>query len=153
MNRNLIFNLPTNEAFTVHSLYSLNTSMIVVCLIYGHTNQVTNNSKEILAYLLKYLKVYSRSSTEDLKLRSLSVPSYESVVHWTTMIIDAQSTNLLLSNAETIQLLAEIRRELDEQISICKDVQNMKGWISQILSRGEMPDSSGQTYSIEVFYV
>lgn len=66
------------------------------------------------------------------------------------MIIDAHSTNLLLKSKA--KLLADIQRELNQQISICHDIQNMRGWLLHLMARKEMPCATQQTYSVEAFY-
>lgn len=132
---NLIINLPTNEVFVVQNLHQLDTSIIV----------------DILEYLLKYLKLYSASPL-DIKLHSLCVPKYENVLNWVTMIIDAHSTNLLLIDKKGIELIAEIKKEVNLQLEICDNILNMQGWLGHLLECKNMPDTSHQSYSMEVFY-
>lgn len=101
--------------------------------------------------MLKFLKIYSVNAGA-LNLALIGTPSYESVITWSTMIIDAHSTNLLLKSQTTAKLLADVQTELKNQIEICQNIKNLKGWLFHVMSRKEMPCATKQTYSVEAFY-
>ena len=87
-----------------------------------------------------------------MDVQLIALPVYENVLCWTTMMIDAQASSLLLAEDDTMLLLAHIKQEIRAQVDLCEHLQPMRGWLFHVLNRLAIPSSSLQNYSIESFY-